>query len=57
MRKYLYKDIVLFLHWGTWQANYGKQFALHRACCRTKADAYAIAKAEVDYLNAKANEE
>ena len=49
----LYKNIVLFYS-GGWQADCvhnGKRFALHRCCCRTKSDAYNVAKDEIDYLN------
>lgn len=54
MKKYLYKQIILFKSWGTWQADIiadGKRFALHRHCSRTKAIAYELAKFEVDCMN------
>lgn len=49
-----YKQIVCFQYYGGWNADCienGKRYALHRVDARTKADAYAIAKQEVDYLN------
>ena len=53
--KYLYKNIICFQYYGTWQADYkepkGKRFPLHRHCNGTKAEAYALAKQEVDYMN------
>lgn len=48
----LYKNIILFWD-GGWQADYEdnrKRFTLHRCCCRTKREAYKIAKEEVDAL-------
>ena len=48
----MYKNIKLFWCNG-WCADYeenGKRFPLHRACCKRKADAYRIAKEEVDYM-------
>lgn len=55
MRKYMYKNIHVYMYWGTWNADYkhenGRQFALHRCCCKTKKVAYEIAKKEVDFLN------
>ena len=57
MRKYNYKGIRTYEMMGRWSADYvtedGKRFGLHVACTKTKAEAYTIAKAEVDYLNAK----
>ena len=57
MKKYYYKNICVYQYYGTWNADYvmdnGKRFALHRCCCRTKANAYEIAKQNVDYLNGK----
>lgn len=53
-RKYLYKHIICFQYYGTWNADCvyeGKRFALHRACCATKANAYEEAKAQIDCLN------
>lgn len=53
-RKYLYKNIILYRSWGTWQADYndnGRRFGLHRCCCRTKTEAMECAKEQVDYLN------
>jgi hypothetical protein len=54
-RKYLYKNIVVYQYWGTWQADYddgnGNRFPLHRWCCTTKVNAYNIAKKQVDWLN------
>lgn len=57
MRRYLYKNIVLYQTWGRWSADYidnGNRFGLHGCCTRTKRDAYRIAKQMVDYLNEKA---
>lgn len=55
MKKFTYKNIVLYRTWGTWQADYrlenGKRFGLHCCCCDTKKKAYEIAKEEVDFLN------
>ena len=51
-----YKNIIVYRSYGTWQADYndGKnRFALHRSCCKTKAQAYEEAKANIDYLNSK----
>lgn len=57
MKKYTYKNIKCYQTYGRWQADYiredGSRFALHRCCTRTKADAYIIAKREVDYMNNK----
>ena len=54
-RNYLYKNIITYCYWGTWQADYvtenGNKIPLHRCCCRTKAEAYEIAKREVDFMN------
>lgn len=55
MRKYKYKNIVCYCTQCRWYADYvddnGKRFALHRASTRTKEQAMALAKHEVDYLN------
>ena len=56
MKNYLYKNIKPVLIWGTWGANYedGKiSLNLHRFCCKTKKEAYELAKIEVDWLNGK----
>lgn len=54
MKKYLYKNIVLFQTYGAWNADYidgEKRFGLHRGANRTKAQAYTEAKRQVDRLN------
>ena len=54
--KYLKKYIFCFVNGGRWQADYaenGKRFALHRACTKTKAEAYKIASEQIDYMNRK----
>lgn len=54
--KMKYKYIVVYFSGYGYQADYndGKtQFALHRACCKTKARAYNEAKQQIDYLNLK----
>lgn len=55
--KYLYKHIKCYQYWGSWRADYddgnGNKFPLHRWCCTTKANAYTIAKQQVDWLNGK----
>ncbi len=55
MDRYMYKHIEIFEADRVWQADYvranGTRFALHRACCDTKAKALAEAKANVDVLN------
>ena len=55
MNKYYYNHIEIFEQDRVWQADYvranGTRFALHRACCDTKAKALAEAKANVDVLN------
>lgn len=56
MKKYQYKNIKLYQTFGKWSANYSednKTFALHVACTNTKAEAYKIAKDQVNYLNSK----
>jgi len=56
MKKYKYKNIILFQVYGSWQADYydgEKRFALHRMCAPTKKSAYAWAKFDVDYMNEK----
>lgn len=55
-RRYKYKHIDLYNTYGRWHADYaaeGKRFALHVCGCRTKADALALAKEQVDFLNKK----
>jgi hypothetical protein len=55
-RKYLNKNIIVFMEWGRWNANYsdGKQyFGLHCASCSTKKEAYKVAVEMVNYLNEK----
>ena len=52
------KNIVCYQTFGKWSADYvenGKRFALHKACCNTKAKAYAIAAQCIDYLNKGVN--
>lgn len=51
-----YKNIIVFQTCGKWHADYlgACRFALHRASCRTKADAYKLAKEQVDYMNRRA---
>lgn len=54
MKKYIYKNIICYQSYGCWDADYndhGTRIALHRCGCRTKAYAYEIAKANVDYMN------
>ena len=55
MDRYYYNHIEVFECNGMWMANYvranGTRFALHRACCDTKAKALAEAKLNVDVLN------
>lgn len=51
-----YKYIVVYFSGHGYQADYddGKtRFALHRACCKTKAQAYEEAKQQVDYLKSQ----
>ena len=68
MKKYLYKNIVLYKYYGTWQADYqthgdyqgadlqsNGRFSLHNCCCDTKREAYEIAKEQVDFLNREEN--
>jgi len=50
-----YKNIVCFMSYGRWYADYvdesGKRFALHRCSCKTKDQSVLLAKCQVDYLN------
>jgi tRNA A37 N6-isopentenylltransferase MiaA len=51
-----YKNIVVYYSGYGYQADYydgNIRIALHRACLRTKKDAYEYAKQQVDYLKAK----
>lgn len=51
-----YKYIVVYFNGYGYQADYndGKtHFALHRACCKTKARAYNEAKRQIDHLNSR----
>ena len=55
-KEYLYKYINVYCYYGTWQASYndGKiHMGLHGMCCKTKKQAYEIAKQQVDYLNSR----
>ena len=57
--KYSYDNIEVFQTYGRWNADYfdgKKRFALHRASCATKKEAFEIAKEEVDFLNSKVTE-
>ena len=55
MKAYKYKNIICFQTCGRWYADYkpenGARFGLHGASCRTRKEAYIIAKEEVDFLN------
>lgn len=54
MKKYLYKNIVVFGYYGAYYADYNGvygRFALHRIPCRNKKQAYIIARFNVDFLN------
>lgn len=53
MKAYKYKNIICFKCFGKWHADYDSRFAIHRATLRTKAEAYRLAKQELDYLNRK----
>ena len=57
MKKYSYKNIILFQTYGRWYSDYednGRRFALDYSSCGTKATAYELAKKVVDYLNNQA---
>jgi hypothetical protein len=58
MRKFKYKNIILFQECGRWHADYnynGAIFPLHREATKTKAQAYKYAQREVDYINKEWN--
>ena len=55
---YTPSNIIIFENYGRYYADYsanGKRFALHRASCGTKAEAYELAVEQIEYLNEKAN--
>lgn len=54
MKRYKYKNIICFMTYGRWDADFsdgGTRYALHRCACKTKAEAYNIAKDNIDYMN------